>query len=315
MVYGQIWLFFLPVLGSEGQRYPFLTSSSCLFWCHCLWTMMSLQGCWVSNTRHHNLHWTQPSPTVTLGGCWKQWRDPGACGRHPRPLEDLTWVPKVTRHSDPMRIISMGTTRDSCIPTNPGTQAGDSLKRGPHPTEGSGNRLASCEAGRSGQGLPKCRVDAQREEGRCSHKSRVKAISGHSWNCSQKRRVSVRATLLRPCPTLCYSMDCSLRGILQASVLEWVAMPSWLRDWTHISYISCISRQVIYHSATWEAHEFLNEAKLSYLWRRWKWNSVHPLTWSLSNAPCPFCHPLPSLQVQATQNPFPCAHICRQFSF
>ena len=140
----------------------------------------------------------------------------------------------------------MGTTRDSCIPTNPGTQAGDSLKRGPHPTEGSGNRLASCEAGRSGQGLPKCRVDAQREEGRCSHKSRVKAISGHSWNCSQKRRVSVRATLLRPCPTLCYSMDCSLRGILQARILEWVAISfsrgsSQPRDQTCVSCISCIA--------------------------------------------------------------------------
>ena len=120
----------------------------------------------------------------------------------------------------------MGTTRDSRILTKPGTQAGDSQKRGPHPIEGSGNRLASCEAGGLGQGLPKCRVDAQREEGRCGHKGRVKAISGHSWNCSQKRRVSVRAKLLRPCPTLCYRMDCSLHGILQARVLEWVAMPS-----------------------------------------------------------------------------------------
>ena len=39
------------------------------------------------------------------------------------------------------------------------------------------------------------------------------------------------AKLLRLCPTLCYPMDCSLpgssvHGILQASVLEWIAMPS-----------------------------------------------------------------------------------------
>ena len=39
------------------------------------------------------------------------------------------------------------------------------------------------------------------------------------------------AKLLQQCPTLCDSMDCSLpgssvRGILQAGILEWVAMPS-----------------------------------------------------------------------------------------
>ena len=47
-------------------------------------------------------------------------------------------------------------------------------------------------------------------------------------------------------------MDCSLKdssihGILQARILEWVAVPSsrgssWPRDWIHVSYISCISR-------------------------------------------------------------------------
>ena len=43
----------------------------------------------------------------------------------------------------------------------------------------------------------------------------------------------------------------SLHGILQARILEWVAMPSsressWPRDWTRISYISCIERWVLY---------------------------------------------------------------------
>ena len=71
------------------------------------------------------------------------------------------------------------------------------------------------------------------------------------------------------CPTFCNPMYCSLpsspaHGILQARILEWVAMPSskvfsWLRDQTHIpciSYVSCIGRQVLYYSATWEAHPF-----------------------------------------------------------
>ena len=40
----------------------------------------------------------------------------------------------------------------------------------------------------------------------------------------------------------------SVHGILQARILECVAISSfWFRDWTHISYISCIGRLVPYH--------------------------------------------------------------------
>ena len=43
--------------------------------------------------------------------------------------------------------------------------------------------------------------------------------------------VAVCAKALQSCPTLCDPMDCSLpgssvHGILQARILEWVAMPS-----------------------------------------------------------------------------------------
>ena len=53
--------------------------------------------------------------------------------------------------------------------------------------------------------------------------------------------------------TLCNSMDYSppgsyFHGILQARILEWVAIPfSWPRNWTHVSYISWIGRQFLYH--------------------------------------------------------------------
>ena len=57
--------------------------------------------------------------------------------------------------------------------------------------------------------------------------------------------------------TLCNPMDwsppgSSIHGIRWASILEWAAVPSskassWPRDWTCISYISCIGRQVLYH--------------------------------------------------------------------
>ena len=47
-------------------------------------------------------------------------------------------------------------------------------------------------------------------------------------------------------------------GILQARILEWVAISSsrgssWPRDWTGISCISCIGRSILYHWATREA--------------------------------------------------------------
>ena len=67
----------------------------------------------------------------------------------------------------------------------------------------------------------------------------------------QSRDTCVHAQLLQSCPTLCNPMDCSLpgssvRGILQARILEWVAMSfsrgfSQPRDWTCISWGSCIA--------------------------------------------------------------------------
>ena len=61
-------------------------------------------------------------------------------------------------------------------------------------------------------------------------------------------RASVHAKLLQSCLTLCDPMDCSppsssVHGILQARLLEWVAMPSSRgssrpRGWTHVSYIT-----------------------------------------------------------------------------
>ena len=66
------------------------------------------------------------------------------------------------------------------------------------------------------------------------------------------------------CLTLCNPRDCSppgssVHGIFQATMLEWVAISysrgsSQSRDWTHISCVSCIGRQILYLFATWEAH-------------------------------------------------------------
>ena len=60
--------------------------------------------------------------------------------------------------------------------------------------------------------------------------------------------VVVVVVVTQSCPTLCDRVDCSLpgsfvHGILQARVLEWVAIPfskgsSWPKNWTRVSWIT-----------------------------------------------------------------------------
>ena len=62
------------------------------------------------------------------------------------------------------------------------------------------------------------------------------------------------------CPILCNPVDCSppgssVHGILQARILEWVAMPSsrgfsWPRDWSHISTSPALAGVLFSTSAT-----------------------------------------------------------------
>ena len=79
-------------------------------------------------------------------------------------------------------------------------------------------------------------------------------------------------------PTLCNPMDCrlpgtSVYGILQARILEWVAMPSsrgssWPSDWTCISYVSCNGKRILYHKhSLGSPHQFTS--------------------FSLTSSPCP----------------------------
>ena len=66
----------------------------------------------------------------------------------------------------------------------------------------------------------------------------------------------VCAKSLQLCLTFCHPVDCSppsssVQGVLQARILEWVAMPSsrgssWSRDWIQVCYISCTGRWSLY---------------------------------------------------------------------
>ena len=86
----------------------------------------------------------------------------------------------------------------------------------------------------------------------------------------------MHAKSLQSCPALCNLVDCnpsgsSVHGILQARILEWVAMPSSKRsslprDQTCISYVSYTGRHVLTSSATWEAH---SSHRKQQIWRFW----------------------------------------------
>ena len=67
----------------------------------------------------------------------------------------------------------------------------------------------------------------------------VRELDELEWlKMSSTRGVKVKVTQL--CPTLCDPMDYAVHGILQARILEWVAVPfsrgsSQPRDWTQVS--------------------------------------------------------------------------------
>ena len=119
-----------------------------------------------------------------------------------------------------------------------------------------------------------------------------------------KRRVKVLVTHSCPnsCPTLWDPMDCNLsvssvHGILQARILQWVAIPSfrgssWARDWT---WISCIAGRFVTTWATREAHfiqgkekreGWINFTKLIDSWFQYQteeYKKVKPVSISLIN--------------------------------
>ena len=91
---------------------------------------------------------------------------------------------------------------------------------------------------------------------------------------------------------LCDPMDfsppgSSVHGILQARILEWVAMPSSRgssqpRDWNHISYVSCIDKWVLYHQASLIAQLVKNHMQC----RRPQFNSwVRKIHWRRDRLP------------------------------
>ena len=83
----------------------------------------------------------------------------------------------------------------------------------------------------------------------------------HSFILYIHHSTAYSCLVAKSCPTLRDPMDCSPSGssvheILQARILEWVAISfsrgsSQPRDWTHIS---CIGKWILYHWATREVY-------------------------------------------------------------
>ena len=122
------------------------------------------------------------------------------------------------------------------------------------------------------------------------------------------------------CLTLCDAMDyaspgSSVHGIFQARVLEWVAtsysgVSSWPRDQIHISCISCIGRQILYHSCHLGSPNFPFIVAVQLCSHVWlfvtSWTATRPRlpcpSWSsgLCASSCPlsqWCHPTISSSV------------------
>ena len=73
-------------------------------------------------------------------------------------------------------------------------------------------------------------------------------------------KVKEKVKVAQSCLILCHPMDYTVHGILQARILEWVAVPfsrgsSQARDWTQVS---CIAGRFFTSWATRKAQEYWN---------------------------------------------------------
>ena len=85
--------------------------------------------------------------------------------------------------------------------------------------------------------------------------------AGSLWSALVGVFISVKEKVTQSCPTLCNPTDYTVHGILQARILEWVAIPfsrgsSQPRDWIQVS---CIAGGFFTSWATRKAQEYWNE--------------------------------------------------------
>ena len=108
------------------------------------------------------------------------------------------------------------------------------------------------------------------------------------WGCVCVLRQFSHNWLITTTLIVCSSLGSSVHGILQAQILELVAIPfsrgsSWPRDWTHVSHVSCNGRRVLYYWAMEEAPSIISqECALRLLgFQGWKQDNKIPLSLDL----------------------------------
>ena len=100
-----------------------------------------------------------------------------------------------------------------------------------------------------------------------------KIIKWHCQNSEHSSCLNVCAKSPQLCLTHCNPMSCSppdssVHRILQARILEWIAMTSsrgssWPRHWTLISYVCFMVGRFFTTSTTWEAQHMVYQVKHS----------------------------------------------------
>ena len=135
----------------------------------------------------------------------------------------------------------------------------------------------------------------------------------------------MRAKELQSCPTLCdpwtivHQAPLSV-GILQARIMEWVAMPSSRRsfpprDWTCVSLVSCTGRRVLYHSrhlwslraSLWTPDPYIScLVPISTCTSDWMSSLAHPSTnlWPSLSSLLLLWSPFPVAQAKAPKPPW-----------
>ena len=109
------------------------------------------------------------------------------------------------------------------------------------------------------------------------------------------REGTLCAKSLQACPTLCDPTDCSPpgsdHGVLQARILEWVAVPSSREasqptDQTSLSSISCIGRRVLYHQCHLWSGIKTRPPHWEHHWTTWEVPRFCFLIWVLGSWVC-----------------------------
>ena len=130
----------------------------------------------------------------------------------------------------------------------------------------------------------------------------------------------MHAKSLHLSPILWDSVDCSLpgssvHGILQAKMLEWVAMPSsrgsfWLRDQTHISKSTALAGGFFATSATWDYTDRKSTLHLDQRSHKWTLLARRESDVKKKRKYSAMCHDWASLVAQMVKNLPPIWEAC-----